>query len=48
MKMEMETLKAKRIHLYEIYAGGVITKEVYLQDMTIFITPTCYAQNSEF
>lgn len=32
IKMEIETLKARRIHLYEAYAEGIITKDKYLSD----------------
>ena len=32
IKMEIETLKARRIHLYEAYADGIITKDKYLSD----------------
>ena len=31
METELETLKAKRIHLYESYAEGLLSKAVYLQ-----------------
>lgn len=31
LTQEIETLKTKRIHQYEAYADGVITKDVYLQ-----------------
>lgn len=32
IKAEMETLKAKRVHLYEAYAEELISKESYLSD----------------
>lgn len=32
IKKEVETLKARRVHLYEAYAEDVISKEVYLSD----------------